>query len=171
MTPQSPDAPQINNPLTYGARPGNPFLMPIMVSGKRPMTYKAKGLPKGLKLNRKTGLITGSTNTNGNFKVRLQATNEKGTDEKEITLKIGSEIMLTPPMGWNSWNCWRFAADDQKVRDAARIMHEKLQAYGWTYVNIDDGWEADERTPEGELPANEKFPDFKTLTDYIHSLG
>ena len=79
--------------------------------------------------------------------------------------------MLTPPMGWNSWNCWRFAADDQKVRDAARIMHEKLQAYGWTYVNIDDGWEADERTPEGELPANEKFPDFKTLTDYIHSLG
>lgn len=78
------------------------------------MTYKAKGLPKGLKLNRKTGLITGSTNTNGNFKVRLQATNEKGTDEKEITLKIGSEIMLTPPMGWNSWNCWRFAADDQK---------------------------------------------------------
>ena len=62
------------------------------------MTYKAKGLPKGLKLNRKTGLITGSTNTNGNFKVRLQATNEKGTDEKEITLKIGSEIMLTPPM-------------------------------------------------------------------------
>ena len=135
------------------------------------MTYKAKGLPKGLKLNRKTGLITGSTNTNGNFKVRLQATNEKGTDEKEITLKIGSEIMLTPPMGWNSWNCWRFAADDQKVRDAARIMHEKLQAYGWTYVNIDDGWEADERTPEGELPANEKFPDFKTLTDYIHSLG
>ena len=115
LTPQSPDAPQINNPLTYGARPGNPFLMPIMVSGKRPMTYKAKGLPKGLKLNRKTGLITGSTNTNGNFKVRLQATNEKGTDEKEITLKIGSEIMLTPPMGWNSWNCWRFAADDQKL--------------------------------------------------------
>ena len=48
LTPQSPDAPQINNPLTYGARPGNPFLMPIMVSGKRPMTYKAKGLPKGL---------------------------------------------------------------------------------------------------------------------------
>ena len=77
LTPQSPDAPQINNPLTYGARPGNPFLMPIMVSGKRPMTYKAKGLPKGLKLNRKTGLITGSTNTNGNFKVRLQATNEQ----------------------------------------------------------------------------------------------
>lgn len=171
LTPQSPDAPQINNPLTYGARPGNPFLMPIMVSGKRPMTYKAKGLPKGLKLNRKTGLITGSTNTNGNFKVRLQATNEKGTDEKEITLKIGSEIMLTPPMGWNSWNCWRFAADDQKVRDAARIMHEKLQAYGWTYVNIDDGWEADERTPEGELLANEKFPDFKTLINHIHSLG
>ncbi len=50
LTPQSPDAPQINNPLTYGARPGNPFLMPIMVSGKRPMTYKAKRTSERIKV-------------------------------------------------------------------------------------------------------------------------
>ena len=50
-------------------------------------------------------------------------------------------------------------------------MNEKLHAYGWTYVNIDDGWEAAERTKQGELLSNEKFPDFKGLADYIHSLG
>ena len=74
-------------------------------------------------------------------------------------------------MGWNSWKCWGLSVDDKKVREAARMMNEKLQAYGWTYVNIDDGWEAAERTEQGELLANEKFPDFKGLSDYIHSLG
>ena len=38
-------------------------------------------------------------------------------------------------------------------------------------MNIDDGWEAAERTKQGELLSNEKFPDFKGLADYIHSLG
>lgn len=37
------------------------------------------------------------------------------------------------------------------------MMNEKLHAYGWTYVNIDDGWEAAERTKQGELLSNEKF--------------
>lgn len=74
-------------------------------------------------------------------------------------------------MGWNSWNCWGFSVDDAKVRDAARAMHEKLLAYGWTYVNIDDGWPADTRSADGRLLPNEKFPDFKGLSDYVHSLG
>ena len=172
LTPQSPDAPQINNPLTYGARPGNPFLMPIMVSGKRPMTYKAKGLPKGLKLNRKTGLITGSTNTNGNFKVRLQATNEKGTDEKEITLKIGSEIMLTPPMGWNSWNIFGADIDDKKIRRMAdRMVELGLVNYGYAYINIDDGWQGVRGGKYNAIMPNDKFPDMKGLVDYVHSKG
>ena len=66
-------------------------------------------------------------------------------------MKIGDRIALTPPMGWNSWNCWGLSVDDEKVREAARMMNEKLHAYGWTYVNIDDGWEATERTKQGEL--------------------
>ena len=42
LTPKSPDTPRINNPLIYGARPGNPFLMPIIASGERPMSYTVK---------------------------------------------------------------------------------------------------------------------------------
>lgn len=171
LTPEAPETPRINNPLVYGARPGNPFLMTIMASGNRPMTFEASGLPAGLKLDTSTGFITGKTELRGDFKVLLKAMNEKGVAEKEITLKIGDRIALTPPMGWNSWNCWGLSVDDEKVREAARMMNEKLHAYGWTYVNIDDGWEAAERTKQGELLSNEKFPDFKGLADYIHSLG
>ena len=171
LTPKAPETPQINNPMVYGARPGNPFLMAIMATGNRPMTFEVSGLPDGLKLDSATGLITGKINVGGDYKVLLKAVNDKGIAEKEITLKIGERIALTPPMGWNSWNCWGLSVDDEKVREAARMMNEKLQAYGWTYVNIDDGWEASERTKQGELLANEKFPDFKGLADYIHSLG
>lgn len=171
LTPQSPEHPIINNPLVYGARPGNPFLWTIMATGQRPMTFEASGLPDGLKLDQTTGFITGKAKTKGEYKVLLKASNDKGRDEKEVLFKIGDEIALTPPMGWNSWNCWGLSVDDEKVRDAARMMNDKLHAYGWTYVNIDDGWEAKERTKQGEILSNEKFPNFKALTDYIHSLG
>ena len=171
LTPASPETPQINNPLVYGARPGNPFLMPVMASGKRPMAYGAQGLPEGLELDPRTGLITGRVPAEGDFRVLLTAENALGKAEREILLKIGPQIALTPPMGWNSWNCWGFSVDDAKVRDAARAMHEKLLVYGWTYVNIDDGWPADTRSADGRLLPNEKFPDFKGLSDYVHSLG
>lgn len=171
LTPQSPEYPIINNPLVYGARPGNPFLWTIMATGERPMKFEASGLPDGLELDQTTGFITGKAKTKGEYKVLLKATNNRGSDEKEVLFKIGDKIALTPPMGWNSWNCWGLSVDDEKVRDAARMMNDKLHAYGWTYVNIDDGWEAKERTKQGEILSNEKFPNFKALTDYIHSLG
>lgn len=171
LTPQSPEHPIINNPLVYGARPGNPFLWTIIATGQRPMKFEASGLPDGLKLDQTTGFITGKAKTKGEYKVLLKATNDKGRDEKEVLFKIGDEIALTPPMGWNSWNCWGLSVDDEKVRDAARMMNDKLHAHGWIYVNIDDGWEAKERTKQGEILSNEKFPNFKALTDYIHSLG
>ncbi|WP_288529355.1 NPCBM/NEW2 domain-containing protein [uncultured Bacteroides sp.] len=171
LTPPAPETPVINNPLVFGARPGNPFLWSIMATGNRPMTFEATGLPEGVKLNPANGHITGKATTKGEYKVQLKATNDKGTAVKEVTIKIGDEIALTPSMGWNSWNCWGLSVNDEKVRDAARMMNEKLHSYGWEYVNIDDGWEAAERTKQGELLPNEKFPSFKELTDYIHGLG
>jgi alpha-galactosidase len=44
-------------------------------------------------------------------------------------------------MGWNSWNCWACAVDDEKIRAAAKAMVETgLINHGWTYINIDDCW-------------------------------
>ena len=56
---QESAAPRINGPRVYGARPGRPFQYYIPVTGQRPLTYAAQGLPARLTLDTKTGIITG----------------------------------------------------------------------------------------------------------------
>ena len=73
---------------------------------------------------------------------RLQATNELGVAQRKLKIVCGPQLALTPPMGWNSWNCFAGAVDDAKVRSAADAMvNSGLVNYGWTYINIDDCWE------------------------------
>ncbi len=81
-------------------------------------------------------------------------------------------MALRPPMGWNSWNKFHRNVDDKAVRGMADAMVETgMRDAGYIYVNIDDTWEAPERTAEGVLLSNEKFPDMKALADYVHSKG
>ena len=47
LTPPAPAAPRINGPKVYGVRPGADFLFRIPATGERPMTFEAKGLPRG----------------------------------------------------------------------------------------------------------------------------
>lgn len=171
LTPKAPDTPQINNPSVYGATTGAEFIWSVMATGKRPMSYSAQGLPEGVEIDESTGVIHGTAKAKGDYKVILSATNSLGADSREVTIKIGDRISLTPVLGWSSWNCWRFDASDGIMRRTADIMHDKLHDYGWTYVIVDDGWEASERTPDGILNGNANWPDMKALTDYIHSKG
>ena len=98
--------------------------------------------------------------------VTLEAVNAKGKDAKTITIKVGDKIALTPPMGWNSWNCWGLGVTKQKVLESANAMIEKrLADYGYNYVNIDDGWESETRDSKGYISTNEKFSDMKELGD------
>jgi hypothetical protein len=176
-TPEVPDSPRINGAEIAASRPGKPFLFAIPASGVRPMSFEATNLPKGLKLDQNTGIITGKVDAKGNYKVMLKATNSKGVASRELTISIGDRISLTPPMGWNSWNCWGLAVDEQKVVASAHTYRDKgLLNHGWTYVNIDDGWEINrdkepKRDPKGNILTNEKFPDMKRLGDSIHALG
>ena len=171
LTPSAPAEPQINNPKVYGASAGADFIWSVMATGERPMKYDAKGLPKGLKIDKETGVITGKAVKDGDYKVRLTASNAHGKDSREVTIKIGDKISLTPIMGWSSWNCCRFDASDAILRHTTDIMHEKLHPYGWTYVSVDDGWEAAARNADGTLPANGNWGDMKELSDYMHSKG
>lgn len=82
--------------------------------------------------------------------------------------------LLTPPMGWNSWNTFGNNISDELIRSTARTMKEKgyLEA-GYDYIVIDDCWSLKERDEQGRLvPDPEKFPHgMKALADYVHSLG
>src|SRR5258708_30921066 len=74
-------------------------------------------------------------------------------------------------MGWNSWNLFEGRIDDQTVRTMAEAMVTSgMRDAGYVYVNIDDTWEGT-RDAEGNIQTNEKFPDMKALSAYVHSLG
>lgn len=178
--------PQLNYPRITGATPGRPFLFRIPASGDAPLTFAAKHLPDGLALDSLTGIITGALKQPGSTVVDVTVRNAKGTTSGQITIVGGDhKLALTPPLGWNSWNAWGPLVDDGKVRAAAdAIARSGLAAEGYTYVNIDDAWEGGwrkgpngrsdvqaGRDANGEITTNEKFPDMRALTDYIHSKG
>ena len=75
------------------------------------MKFAVKGLPRGLAVDASAGRITGSVIKAGEYTVTLHAKNAQGTDEKQFRIVVGDNIALTPPMGWNSWNCWAWAVD------------------------------------------------------------
>jgi alpha-galactosidase len=171
-TPKPAAAPRINGPDIFGVRPGSPFLYHIPVTGDRPMEYSVAQLPSGLTLDNKTGMITGSLKSKGEHVVLLRAKNAKGQAEKKFRIVVGEEITLTPPMGWNSWNCWGPTVDAEKVLKSARAMAGSgLIEHGWSYINIDDAWQGNRGGKFNGLQGNDKFPDMKGLCDRIHALG
>lgn len=100
-------------------------------------------------------------------------------------------IASTPPMGWNSWNCYGASVAEEEVRQNAVYMAENLKQYGWEYVVVDIQWyEPNAVSNEynrdaflimdeyGRLmPAVNRFPcaadgkGFAPLAEFIHHLG
>jgi alpha-galactosidase len=172
LTPATSPVAKINGPSVFGVRPGAPFIYKIPANGKAPLSYAVKNLPAGLKVDTKTGIISGTLSKEGDYNITLVAKNALGQNEKKFTIKAGNLLALTPPMGWNSWNCWGLSVSDEKVKNSAQAMVDKgLANHGWMYMNIDDGWEAPNRADNGEIVANEKFTDMKGLGDYLHNKG
>lgn len=173
LTPKPAETPRINGAKVLGASPNKPIIFSVAATGIRPMTFLADKLPKGLSLDAETGIITGKVQRAGTYKVQLTAKNAKGESTRELRIVIGKgKLALTPPMGWNSWNCWGLAVSQEKVKASADAMVSSgLINHGWSYINIDDGWEAPKRAQNGEILTNEKFPDMKGLANYVHSKG
>lgn len=179
LTPQDSDEPRINGPSCFGVRPGREFFYRLPVSGKRPISYcLASGVPSGVAFDAETGTLSGRVAESGTYHLRFAVSNAYGSAERDFVLKIGNDICLTPPMGWNSWNIHNEWVADSHVRAAARGMVESgLADHGWCYVNIDDGWtlkpsEAEKvRNADGTIIPNKKFPDMKALANYVHAMG
>ncbi len=172
LTPPESPRPRINGARVVGVRPGSPFIFRIPATGQAPLAYAVRDLPAGLTLDSVTGVISGSVTAPGDYRVTLRAANALGSDERKLEIRVGDAIALTPPMGWNSWNVYGLRVDEAKVRASAdALLSSGLAAHGWTYVNIDDGWEAEHRAPNGEIASNAKFPDMSGLSTYLHERG
>lgn len=172
LTPPAPKTPKVNGAKVYGARPGAPFLYRIPATGERPMRFSAEGLPKGLKLDPETGIISGKVKKAGSWKVVLCAENGLGSAERILRIEIGDKLALTPPLGWNSWNVWGNSVTQEQVLQSAKAMVESgLADCGWSYINIDDGWQGIRGGAYNAIQPNSKFPDMKGLGDAIHAMG
>ena len=172
LTPAAPAEPRFNTTPLYGVRPGSPIHFRFGVSGEKPMKITSDDLPKGLAINPDNGALSGKLDKPGSYTFTVKAKNAKGEQTQKFTIRCGSKIALTPPMGWNSWNCWGLSVTQDKVVSSAKALIEKgLADYGYCYMNIDDGWEAPKRNADGTIAVNEKFPSMKQLGDWLHSEG
>ncbi len=82
-------------------------------------------------------------------------------------------LALTPPMGWNSWNCFGPNINEELIKEIADAMVSTgMRDAGYVYLVIDDGWQW-KRDEEGNIiPNPKKFPHgIKALADYVHSKG
>ena len=97
----------------------------------------------------------------------------------------------TPPMGWNSWDCFATTVTETQTKEQADFMAKNLKAHGWQYIVVDIQWYEpgarshayrDDATLTMDehgrlLPAPNRFPSstegrgFKPLADYVHALG
>jgi alpha-galactosidase len=164
--------PAIHGPRVVGTTPGRPFLFLVPATGRGPLRFDAENLPKGLAIDPTTGIITGSVERAGKTVASLTVKGPRGTATRELRIVAGkNQLALTPPLGWNSWNCWADAVDDTKIRQSAdALVKSGLAAHGFCYVNIDDCWEGD-RDEDGCIRTNAKFPDMKALADHVHDKG
>ncbi|MEY8312213.1 glycoside hydrolase family 27 protein [Oscillospiraceae bacterium 42-9] len=81
---------------------------------------------------------------------------------------------LMPPMGWNSWNTFTHAINEDLIKETADAMASSgLKDAGYEYVVIDDCWSLRQRDQDGFLvPDPEKFPHgMKAVADYVHEKG
>jgi hypothetical protein len=172
LTPEAPATPRFNGAPVWGVRPGSPVIYRFPVSGEKPMTFSCNNLPEGLQLT-ESGVLTGKIDKACILSFTVTAENAKGKASQDFTLKVGDNMIgQTPPMGWNSWNCWGLTVTQEKVMASTQALIDKgLVDYGYSYINIDDGWEAPKRNADGTLDANEKFPSMKSLVDWLHERG
>jgi hypothetical protein len=97
----------------------------------------------------------------------------------------------TPPMGWNSWDCYGAGVWEADVVANADYMAKNLKPHGWNLITIDIQWyEPLAHTTEYHpgailesdangrlLPAPNRFPmtkdsrSFKPMADYLHGQG
>ncbi len=127
--------------------------------------------------------------------VFLSASCNKTTTKTATSTETKTEVLIaqTPPMGWNSYNCFGGSVTEAEVKANADYMAEKLKQHGWEYIVVDFLWYCDDQTSAEKfanrrpdqyideygrlIPSVKLHPSaaggqgFKPLADYIHGKG
>jgi hypothetical protein len=77
-----------------------------------------------------------------------------------------------PVVGWCSWFAYFQDITEEDVKKTADILSNVLLPYGYSYLQMDDGFQRDHGLPEYWLEPNDKFPHgLKHLAQYIKKKG
>lgn len=122
----------------------------------------------------------------------FSCTEKKEAERKVFAKNEFKEWALTPPMGWNSWDCYGPTVEEHEVKANTDYMAEHLLKYGWEYIVVDIRWFVEndkaggynQTNPRYVLdeygryqPAVNRFPSakdgkgFKELASYVHQKG
>ena len=123
----------------------------------------------------------------------------KAGSESETDIATFRTWAMTPPMGWNSWDCYYSSVTEKEVmQNAQYLVDNDLVKYGWEYVVVDIRWYCNHPSLGGGnynqrgdqdyvldeygryLPSPSRFPScmvdgknegFKALAKKIHDMG
>jgi len=96
-----------------------------------------------------------------------------------------------PPLGWNSWDCLGYVANERRLLENIDVFAKKLRPHGYKYFVVDAGWfneytiKPEEEFPSDDssryvqidqygrsLPSKISFPNgLKPVIDHAHKLG
>ena len=112
-----------------------------------------------------------------------------------VTTHAKKATVPTPPMGWNSYDCYSYGVTEAQFMANAHYMSNNLKQYGWEYCVVDYIWWVPDKGagyPPNQsgnwnfgnmdqygrfLPDTTRFPSakggkgFKPLADSVHNLG
>ena len=102
-----------------------------------------------------------------------------------------SKILKSPPLGWNSWDCFGASITEEELLQNAEYVQEHLLSHGFEYITLDiqwseplaHSWDYNAYTPltldayGRQLPAENRFPSAKAgqgllpIANKTHAMG
>jgi hypothetical protein len=110
VTMPTPLAPTITSAATAFANIGVEFRFRVAASND-PISFAVTGLPDGLSLDRKTGIITGTPRRTGTATLQVSARNAAGTATATVTLTVGTP----PPAPWRYADIGDYVLDERQL--------------------------------------------------------
>ena len=106
-------------------------------------------------------------------------------------MKNKNLVAPTPPRGFNTWDCYGAAVNEEQLLNNARYMRDNLKEYGFEYVVCDIQWYEPTASSYAYnvfaelcfdeysrvIPAENRFPSsangvgFRKIADEIHAMG
>jgi alpha-galactosidase len=82
------------------------------------------------------------------------------------------QVWQQPVVGWCSWFAFMDKVTEKDIQQAADVVGAVFKPYGLEYLQIDDGYQQENSTPDKWLNPNAKFPHgLDSLAHYISARG